>query len=163
MANLNAGTPLKFENGGIINFATDVLLAVVEGTGKIVIPVNEPMPHMDRGVLTSVVAGNQRMCEVEFDVKCTGGATGVPAFFDKLMGAKATNKMSNVTAAGLIFTFPMTIKVPDYLGAATGWSYAFTACYAESGLDIQFAAGTNFDTLKVKLKCNETSPTIVTY
>ncbi|HZW06978.1 MAG TPA: hypothetical protein VFF65_07625 [Phycisphaerales bacterium] len=160
MANKNAGTQIRFENGGTILIGADTLLNIVKGSLNFKVPGYEPKQTYDRGQPGAVIAGDLRCCEGSLDLSYTSpiDADGV---LTALVGALSADKIANVTAAGLIFTFSMTVKVPDGLGVATGDQYAFTGVYLDPAFDYQ--AGDEVDVLKCAFKCNNGGPAITRY
>lgn len=162
MPDINAGHPLRFENGGVVLIGTDSVLNIREGTLKFTAPGYEPIPHMDKGALVSVHAGNERPCRVELDLKYTStvDANGVLA---SLTGALVSTKIRNRLSDGQLFTFGLTIRVPDAPGATTGDQYVFEKCYCDNPLDVQCNAGADFDTLRVAITSHALSPAITRY
>ncbi len=160
MPSINAGVPVRFEAGGVILIGADDILNVKEGTLKWGVKGYEPLPQTDRGVLTDVVAGNERPCEIEIDVKYTS-LVDADGLLPKLMGALATNKIVNRTAGGLIFTFDMTVRLFASAGQPLPYdNIVFTKCYLPDGLSFSAASGTEVDTLSLKLMSHAMSPTI---
>lgn len=162
MANLNAGNPVRWENGGTVLIAALDIKNVVEGSLEWEIAGYEPAPNMDRATLTEVIAGNERPSKVKLSLKHVT-AVGSGELLAQTMGAFVTNKIDNKTNAGLIFTFSMTIKVPAYKGATTGTQYVFAKCYLESPTKFKAAAGVAFDTIDLECINHEMSPTITMY
>ncbi len=159
MASLNAGVPGRFENGGVILIGTDDVLQVVEGTLKWKLRGHESIPQTDRGALTVVVAGNERPCEVEFDIKYTS-VFDADAILAKIMGPLVAGKVSNRTNTGEIFTFDLTVRLFAAAGQAFPYDQAvFTKCYLADGIDFSAAAGQDVDKLSLKLMSHSNSPT----
>lgn len=170
MPSINAGNPVRFENGGVILIGTDDILAVREGTLTWQVRGLEPIPHMDRGVLTDVYAGNQRPCSISLDIKYTAGTTGMvgtgtppSGFLSKVFGALTGGVVNNRDSVGKLFTFSMTVSVPDGLGVATGDRYVFTKCYLPDGVSYSAQSGADFDTLSLTLESFSLTPTISRY
>jgi len=162
MANLNAGKPIRWENGGKVLIGSDPIKNIVEGTLQYDIPGYEPVPNMDRGELTEIIAGNQRPCRVRLSLKYTGLVES-DALLEKLMGPLASNNVANVTNTGELFTFTLTVVSPKgkgVTGAGSANQYVFTKCYLPDGVSYRSAAGTNFDTLELDLVSYDLSPTI---
>ena len=160
MANKNAGTQIRFENGGTILIGADTLLNVEKGTLNFKVPGYTPKQTYDRGQPGPVIAGDLRCCEGGFDLNYTS-PIDTDGVLTALVGALVADKIANVTAAGLIYTFSMTVKVPDGLGVATGDQYAFTGVYLDPAFDYQ--AGEDTDKLKAAFKCNNSGPAHTRY
>ena len=161
MADKNVGAPVRFENGGTVEIATNNILAIVEGSLEYTVPGYEPVLHMDRGVIKDPVVGNERRVTGKLALKYTSllDSDGVQAL---LMGALVSTRISNVTAAGLLFTFSMVVKTPDYKGAITGDSVTFGKCSVDA-LSIKTKAGAEFDTIEFDFTDHEASPVFARY
>lgn len=160
MATLNAGTPVRFENGGVILIGADDILNIQEGTLKWGVKGYEPIPVTDRGVLTDVVAGNERPCEIELEVKYNS-IIDTDGLLTKLMGTLASNKVANRTSGGLIFTFELTVRIFAFAGQALPYDQlVFTKCYLPDGLSYSASSGADVDKLSLKLMSHSLSPTI---
>jgi hypothetical protein len=164
MANVNSQTPVRFEAGGKVLFGTDELKNIVEGSLSFEIGGLEAVGNMDRGALTDVVAGNERPTKVT--LKCKVGnpiASSGAGLLPQVLGALVTNKIKPVNADGTLFTFSMTVKVPDGLGVATGTQYVFAKCYVDNPAKISVAAGAAFDEIELQMTDWEASPAITRY
>ncbi len=170
MPSINAGNPVKFENGGTILIGADDILSVREGTLSWQVRGLEPIPHMDRGVLIDVYAGNQRPCSISLDIKYTAGTTGMigtgtppGGFLSKILGALTGGLVNNRDSAGKLFTFSLTVRIPDGLGVATGDQYVWAKCYLPDGVSYSAGSGADFDTLSLTLESFSPSPTMTRF
>lgn len=163
MANINSGTVVRFENGGILLIGADILLNLVSGSLEWNIPGYEPVMTKDRGVIQDPIPGDERPCSGKLSIRYTGNhyTSEIGA---AIMGALVSTKVKNVvSASGLLFTFPMTVKVPDFLGATVGDQYVFAKCFLENGLEYKTGSGTDTDTLDLSFMDAEASPAITRY
>lgn len=146
MANYNSGNWIRFENGAkLINGShtgTDELLCLVPGTVRLRTQQREHVQMMDRGVLGNVVMGDERPQEIEFQLYRT-------PVIDVLVAAWIPSQSSPTN--GIEPFFSLTIKVPNYLGASTGYYYEFTKCYLPDGPEYQ-ASGSGQDADKVTFR-----------
>jgi hypothetical protein len=159
MANVNAGVPVRFENNGVILIGANTLLNIKEGTLEWSVPGYEPITHMDRGVLVSVLAGNERPVKGKLDVKYTS-LVDTDGVLTALMGTLATNKIKNRLSTGLLFTFGMTVKLYDTPDGITYDQLVFANCFLPDGLSYKAGSGTDHDTLSISFTDLELSPTI---
>lgn len=159
MANVNAGVPIRFENGGIILIGALTLLNIKEGSMKWDLMGYDAIPHLDRGVLIDVLPGNERPCTLSVAVKYTS-LTDADGILPAVMGPLVSGKIKNRTAAGKIFTFPVTVKVFNTPDGATYDQLVFNKCYLPNGLGCQAAAGQEHDTLTLDCTDFELSPDI---
>jgi hypothetical protein len=170
MPDINAGLPVRFESGGTIQIGSDPILNVVSGTLTWKVRGYQPIPHRDRGKLQGVLAGDEQGCSLGLDVMYTAGAngmvgTGTPpgGFLSKLFGALTSGKINNRTSTGELFTFNVTIRIPDGMGVATGDQYVFEKCYLPDGADFAAVPGADFDKLTISLESHSLTPTMSRY
>lgn len=158
MANINSGAPIRFENGGILQLGStpDTVLNLVAGTMEIDIPGREVIQHKDRGQLQSsaLVPGDQRPCMIRFNV-----------FYapNQLAGGAFRQLVKQSITTGIVNTFQVIVKVPDYDGAATGDKYVFAKCFLADGEKIKMSSGQNFDHMELEMTDFEADPTPVRY
>ena len=153
MADRNSGAWQRFENGAILLLSgTDEIKNLVPGTLRYRVPQRERIVNMDRGVIGVVTIGDQRMCEIEFELHRTDNLDALIALFKPAV------------TAGVDVPVAMTVKIPDYLGATTGNSLAFAKCFMDEGEEHQ-ASGSGQDADKVRFHFNdaEAAPTPGTY
>lgn len=161
MANLNAGTAIRFENGGSILIGSDTLLNIVAGSLEFTISGYEPVLYRDRGVIADPIVGDERPVTGKLSLRYTS-PTDTDGVLASIMGALVSTKVKNVTATGKLFTFAMTVKIPDGLGVATGDQYVFAKCYTD-GLTVKSSSGADTDTIEFSFTDAENSPALTRY
>ena len=145
MPNYNTGDQIRFDNGGKIFFGTtatptDEIINIVPGSVK-----HGPMPReaiqtKDRGVLGSVIVGDQRPQVIEFQVYRTALTSALLA---------ALKPADTNGAKTLLY---VTIRYYDYLGAATGDEWKYTKVYMPDAEDQDAnAEGPNLDIVTIRL------------
>jgi hypothetical protein len=143
----------RFEDGGSLTIGdgTDVLTVfnIMPGTFKHSMPKRTPLEHTDRGVQQQPVMGNDELGTVEFTLK-VGKVTG-----DDLM----TNLNVTPTTTNLVKEYTVTASVPGYRAGTTG--DRFTTANAFLAEQMVRSAGTDFDTIQVKMKFR--TATLATY
>jgi len=161
MANLNAGTAVRFNNGGTILIGADTLLNVMEGSLEYQINGYEAGTYRDRGVLQDPIACDEQAVTGKLSLRYTS-LLDADSVLASIMGALVGTKVKNVTATGKLFTFAMTVKTPDGLGVATGDQAIFAKCYVDN-LSIKTQAGTETDMIEFSFTDNELSPALTRY
>lgn len=163
MPDRNTGIPVQFHNGGVILVGADDILNVVSGTMTYKIPGRTPRPQMSKGAIVDVLPGDERQCELSLDINYTGTATGFGGLLPLVMGALVSTRVANVTAAGRLFTSSITVRIPDFVGAAVGDQYVFAKCYLANGVEFTAGSGEQHDTIKATFMDAEASPAISRY
>jgi len=143
----------RFEDGGLVTIGdgTDVLTPynLMPGTVKHSMPKRTAIEHTDRGIQQQPVMGDDELGTLEFTLK-VGKVTG-----DDLM----TTLNVTPTTTNLVKEYTVTIKVPNYRSATTG--DVFTTTNAFLAEQMVRSAGTEFDTINVKMKFR--TATLATY
>jgi hypothetical protein len=139
MANVNSGAWVRFENSGVVLIGADTLLNIVPGSLRVRERQRERIPNMDRGVLGAVTLGDQRQQEIEFQIYRVSASN---TFLATMLPAATT---------GLETYFSLTVKVADYLGAATGQQWVWASCYAPDGFEQQ-AGGRGQETDRITIR-----------
>jgi hypothetical protein len=143
MADTNTGGWVRFENSGQVLIGTEPVLNLVPGSVRVRRRQRERVPNRDRGVLTGVTVGDQRPQEIEFQIYRTSSSTGSEAAIALMLPA-STNGMETF--------FTLVIRIPDYLGAATGESHTFNRCYLADGVDDEMSgAGQDADKITIRV------------
>lgn len=152
MANRNSGAWQRSSNGVSILLGSDPLLNLVPGSLRYKLMQRQRIDNYDRGVHGSTTIGDQRNQEVEFQLYRTSTFETLRA----LLVPAGTN--------GAETGFSMTIKQPDYLGAATGETFTLTAGYLPDGFeDIADSGGQDVDKITIRAVFRCDYPTISTY
>lgn len=146
MANINT-PPARFENGGILQIGSDIVLFVEAGTLERVNPFTEKLQLKDRGVLQRPREGDEAPGTLRFDVKYTSALTA--GELEELIG----NNGNDSTNLGSAPEFTVLIKYPNYRGASAGRQFQSTKCYFSGAARI--VAGTEFDRMTVEMVVNE--------
>jgi hypothetical protein len=156
MANINTGAPIRFENGGVVKVggSSDVVLNIVAGTLNWKVMGREVIAHKDRGTLGSLVAGDQRPCEVSLDVYYTANYE---------TSGSLLLLVEQTISSGVVSTFDIVVDMPDNLGASSGTRWTFGECYLPDGYEVQTSEGATFDRLILRCLDNELEPTIANY
>ena len=161
MADKNSGKQVTFENGGVVLIGSDNLLNIVEGTLNYQVPGRSPIMPMDRGAILDPLPGKQRVVTGSLDVAYTS-LIDTDGILPLLVGALVSDKIVGVSS-GALFTFSMTVKIPDYLGATVGDQIVFAKCFLDPLIDYKAAAGDAVDKLTFKFTDCEHSPAFTRY
>ena len=131
MADVNTGNKRTFSNGGEVIIGALTVINVVTAEVAFKYGFEEEMPQYEKNQLAGApLPGKERMTEFTLNVHAASGVS-FAALKAAVLGAKAADdryKRINTTN-GTVFTFSLTIKEPDYLGATTGDQYVYEDCY----------------------------------
>jgi hypothetical protein len=158
MPDINTGTPLRWENAGLVKIGSGPYtpLWIEAGSLKFKRGIRKPIQLMDRGAVKStVLAGDEQVSTIEFAVKPTKlGMTG---------GTDLLTVLRPADSAGLKTTYSVVVDIPDGDGSSTGTRVTFTNCYLAEDPEYQARAGENPDVLNIKLVSANNAPTIATF
>lgn len=155
MPAINAGLPVRFENGGVLTLtisATAYTISnIVGGSIEFVEPSYEEIEYKDRGLQQQPGLGDQRLGML----KCTCQATTFAA-------SDLRDRLKTAGSAGKVYEFDSIIfDVPAYRGASTGMRY--TALGASLKVDtLKYKAGSEWDQVEFEMRIR-TSMTPVAY
>lgn len=155
MADINAGQPLRFENGGALKIGTDTVLLVESGTLSFTPGLVETHAVMDRGVFTGdVLDGDERPSTIEFSGKVSATT------FDS---SELVAALRGVSSGGARTLYNVIVDLPDSRGAG-GRRITFADCYMETGYQYQAAGpGATPDSLRFQIRSLSTEPTYADY
>lgn len=160
---INAGSPLRFENGGKIRIFNNAgsssynVLLVQDGTLQVDDADREGIPYMDRSSLSgNVVEGDQRPSFIRFSGKVTKlGMTGAAELLSVLRPA---------AASGLKTTYKVEIDLFDARGGSTGLRCTGLKCWVPEPVNYRAGgAGPNLDTLDIVLRVEGASVAWTTF
>lgn len=148
MANTNTGSPVRWENGGILRVVIDPdgtpadneLLLVEAGTINFQPGLTEGIVIMDRGQLTGVKSGDERPSTVSFTLKI-GKTT-----FDTLL-----DLMTPTDSGGDKVLFDIEIEFTDGTGGTVDEGVRFQDCWMPDGYQYQTGSGGAVDTVSFTL------------
>lgn len=160
MPDINAGQPIRFEDGGKITIreqggGTDyTVLNVLEGTLTFTMPVRASLPRdVDRGVIQpNRRRGNQQSGSLAFDVKWTG-ATSANELLTLLLAEGSL-------ATGYLPAYEIEVEIykgPN--GAGAGTTLLFENCSRDEAPTV--SAGAEYDTLQARFDCTKFTPTAI--
>lgn len=158
MTDVNTGTPLRWENSGLIKIGATPYtpLWIEAGSLKFRRGIRKPITLMDRGMVkSSVLSGDQQVSTLEFAVKPSKlGMTGAS---DLLAVLRPDD------SAGLKATYTVVVDIPDGDGASTGTRATFLYCCLAEDPEYQARSGDNPDVVNIKLVSADPNPTYATY
>lgn len=149
---INAGTPIRFENGGkfrIYNSAGSqgyTVLLIQDGTVQVEDADREGIPYSDRGSLSgNVVEGDERASMIRLSTKVT--KLGVTS------AAELLTLLRPAAASGLKTTYKVEIDIYDARGGTTGTRCTGLKCWVPEPINYRAGgAGPNLDMLDVVLR-----------
>jgi hypothetical protein len=156
---LNSGTPLRFENAGVLRFrlaADDVIpLRIIKGSLQVTEGRRAAIPQMFAGALDSVVLhGDERQSQIRFRVKATGdGMLSSTGLLDRIDAAAGTSNAKTL--------FTTEIDLPGGPTATTGHRLTLTRCYVAEPPSLQ--TGDEGDELEVVIQSNDPYAGVATY
>ena len=151
MANINSGAWVRFDNDAIIMIGSDTLKNYVSGSFRYRRRTRERIPNIDRGVQGLVTVGDERPQEIEFEIYRT---SITEATLSALMPAATSGVETYVT---------LVVKIPNYQGATTGYSYTFDKFYLPDGVEDQANQGASADKITIRGVHAGTMPTPTSY
>lgn len=163
MADINAGTPVKFDVGGNI-VIWDAATSLVEynvirmepGTLRLSPGLYELLHIKDKGLNTALVMTlDEMVSEISFGVRPT--ETGLSSAADLL------DVLLPTPAAGLRPLFRVDVEIPDAPHSATGQQLRFEGCWLANPWEFQGRSGANTDLLNVVLNSTDIEPTVASY
>lgn len=156
-SNINDEQQLSFEDGGKIEITdganTYVVMRILPGGGNITLKDGgrDIREDTDQGALQTPRLGNDRPCEIDFDVRYTSdvGTDGIEA----LLRAEGT--------AGAVKLYTLLIRWYGTRGGSTGKTYSYTNAYSDLQPIVKPAG--QFDTLSCKMRALVTKPTVAAF
>lgn len=154
---INNTQPARLENGGS--------LILDDGSNSYVIHLRDPgdvsiepggyalLEYRDAGAVQIPIMGDQRYTVLRFKAKVTNEL----ATASKLLYWSTQYN----TGAGKAKVFTVTVKIPDYLNAATGDTMAYANCYFTA--PGKYQEGQEFDMLEFEMRSTTITPTLATY
>lgn len=154
MSNINAGTVLRFDNGGVLTLtksASQYVIANLEGGGVTIekIPKRKVLPYTDRGVQQVPLEGDDQLALVTVRAKRVLYATGD---LFALLSAAGT--------AGQVNLFDsLEIKTPGYRGSVAGDKFTMTNCWLADDSFKPLVGGADFDGVEFSIEGPNLTPT----
>lgn len=163
VVDINAGNPLRFENGGKVRIfnsggSQDYNIFLIEaGTLQIDDAHTEGIPVSDRAVLSEVVVdGDERPSMIRLSCKAT-----------KLGLTNATELLALIrpaAASGLKTLYKIEIDIYDSRGGSTGTRITATKCWVPDPVNYRAGgAGPNLDLLDIAWRSEGASVTWATF
>lgn len=145
MANINAGPPIRFENGGTLELGAtgasgNSVLNIVAGSLQMQDGGYELLEYKDRGAMQTPVQGDERPSTMSFDIRYNG----------QYDSGEVMKLLDSPVTSGVATLLKVVVKIPFVKGGSTGISWTLDNAYVMD--PPQFQAGSDFDTLKVTLK-----------
>lgn len=154
MPDVNAGTPRRFEAGGVITLTDGATVYTIKntqpGTLRIAPGMTERLNYTDRGVQQTPLEGDDQLTEIDIDCKVAS-----------LDSDNLYQLASAAGSSGLVKLYDLDIQIEDYRGASAGDEI--------SGLEVWFReppviqAGADFDTISLRLASAAKVPAFGSY